>query len=114
MGAGDLGQRRQQQVADAVALKPFTHRKPVGEQPAQHGALLGVPGQCYQALSDVAGGQLTEFVAQTPGTPAAVAHRDNRRQVKVMVFEARENTEVPGPTSDHDDRRIHTHLPFLS
>ncbi len=67
--AGDVGQRGQKEIAEAVAFETAAGFEAVLKKPREQGVVFG---ERHHAVADVAGGQHVELAAQASGTAAVV------------------------------------------
>ena len=100
VGAGDVAQDGQEEVAEAVAVQALAAVEAVLEERAEE---PGVAAQGGQAAADVAGRQEAEFVAQAAGAAARVHHGHDGGQVDVVFFEAQQDVVGARAAADDDD-----------
>ena len=100
--AGNLGHRRQQQIAEAVAVQPLPGGEPILKKPAHHIGRFGFAGQRQQAPPQVAGRQMPQLIPQTPAAAAAVGHRYDGRKVAVVRAQPGQRRIIAGAPTDHN------------
>lgn len=76
--AGNVRQRRQEQISEAMPLQSTTRGEAVVEKPRKHCFLFTEGGH---AVADIAGGQHIEIAAQPSGTAAIVGNGNHGRDV---------------------------------
>ena len=80
--AGNVGERRQEEVAEAVAFESTPGIEAVLEQAGEEGAILG---ESHHAVADIAGRKYVEFATETTGTATVVSDGDDGGDVEPGV-----------------------------
>ena len=95
----DIVQRRQQQVAQALARQRAVC-KPVGHQLAHQGFTVG---QGLQAVADIAGSRHTQILPQHSGAAAVIRHSNDGSDVTGIQLQTPQQGTQSGSAADAHD-----------
>jgi hypothetical protein len=98
----DLGQRRQEQVAEGVPLELGAALEAVVEEPPEGGLVVR---QRRQAVDQIAGGRHVEGLAQAPRRAPVVADGHHGREVRRGAAQAAQQARQAGAAAERDDVR---------